>query len=934
MAATKQPPKRPTSGKTTSTSSTRKTGTTTKKPSSRTTAAQKREQEQKQRTRQIGAILMGVFSLLWFALIVYAGEKAWLWIHEMLLGMFGLGAVVIPILLCYGAVRISVEPTRSIGRYLLQLAALMLFFCSAVELLFSGGYAEGDLNAVFNQSFELGKAWRGGGIYSLVLGYLLWTIFGQVGASIILILALFFMALVLSGKTLMEFFALVKKPFTAMAESYADKREGIDIINELEAQGTPKKQKASTDDLPTYPMAGQQATVRPELDFQNERELPKGESVLDHFFGIKKETGQQAFVEAVPDPEKHLDPVPPIERAMPTVHEEVPMPIETPPVDPMPQAEEIPLPTAQTGATPPAEKPTTKTQLDALISRATGGASHKQAVETILATGVTGDLPTEEPKLTKAQSKADVTAKAVEMSQQIQSAEAEKVVMAYRYPQTTMLKARPPKTNTDSSAELRQNAELLVDTLKSFGVQTRVINISCGPTVTRYELQPSAGVKISKITGLADDIALNLATAGVRIEAPIPNKAAVGIEVPNKNNDIVTIREMLESTAFQQSKSKVSVALGKDISGQDVVFDIAKMPHMLIAGATGSGKSVCINALIMSILYKATPDEVRLLMVDPKVVELGVYNGIPHLLVPVVTDPRKAAGALGWAVTEMLNRYKLFAANQVRDLTGFNKLAKTNEELTPMPQIVIIIDELADLMMAAPNEVEDAICRLAQMARAAGMHLVIATQRPSVDVITGVIKANIPSRIAFSVSSQVDSRTIIDSGGAEKLLGRGDMLFYPVGMPKPTRLQCCFVSDKEVETVVNFIKNEGEVVYDDQIMSEIERQAVQEKKGKQADDGGGFDEEDAMLGQAIEVVVETGQASTSFLQRKLKVGYARAARLMDDMEAKGIIGPSEGSKPRQVLMTRQQWIEMRMAQSDEGTENVPSVSQSDLTLAE
>lgn len=487
-------------------------------------------------------------------------------------------------------------------------------------------------------------------------------------------------------------------------------------------------------------------------------------------------------------------------------------------------------------------------------------------------------------------------------------------VSQYVCPPISLLKAPKVTSNRDVSEELKSNAALLVDTLKSFGVQTRVIDISRGPTVTRYELQPSAGVKISKITGLADDIALNLAAAGVRIEAPIPNKAAVGIEVPNKKVDIVTMREIIESNEFDKAKSNLSMALGRDIAGNSVVADIAKMPHMLIAGATGSGKSVCINSIIISLLYKSSPSEVRFLMIDPKVVELGVYNGIPHLLVPVVTDPRKAAGALGWAVTEMLNRYKLFAENNVRDLVGYNELAKSNDTIDPLPQIVIIIDELADLMMAAPNEVEDSICRLAQMARAAGMHLVIATQRPSVDVITGVIKANIPSRIAFAVSSQVDSRTILDSGGAEKLLGRGDMLFYPVGMPKPLRVQGCFVSDKEVEQVVSFVKNKDTAEYDDKIIEEIEKQAVPEKGAPT--DGGGFDDTDELLPNAIECVIEAGQASTSYLQRKLKVGYARAARIIDEMEEKGIIGPFEGSKPRQVLVSKQQWIEMKMNNED------------------
>lgn len=489
----------------------------------------------------------------------------------------------------------------------------------------------------------------------------------------------------------------------------------------------------------------------------------------------------------------------------------------------------------------------------------------------------------------------------------------------YVYPPVSLLRAPANQKNRDFSEESKNNAELLVNTLKSFGVQTRVVAISHGPTVTRYELQPSAGVKISKITGLADDIALNLAAAGVRIEAPIPNKAAVGIEVPNKATEIVTLREIVDSATFRTAKSKLTVALGKDISGAEMICDISKMPHILIAGSTGSGKSVCINSIIMSVLYKASPSEVKLLMIDPKIVELGAYNGIPHLLVPVVTDPKKAAGALGWAVTEMLKRYKVFADHGVRDLTGYNALAAEKEDLNPMPQIMIIIDELADLMMAAPNEVEDSICRLAQMARAAGMHLAIATQRPSVDVITGLIKANIPSRIAFAVSSQVDSRTILDQGGAEKLLGKGDMLFYPVGMPKPTRLQGCFLTDKERDDVIDFVKNSGVSEYDDSVMDEIEKQAVKEKETKERDSGG-FDEEDALFSQAVEAVIEAGQASTSYLQRRLKVGYARAARLIDDMESKGIVGPFEGSKPRQVLMTRNQWLEMTLNQAPQETE--------------
>ena len=442
-------------------------------------------------------------------------------------------------------------------------------------------------------------------------------------------------------------------------------------------------------------------------------------------------------------------------------------------------------------------------------------------------------------------------------------------------------------------------------------METKIVDIAQGPSVTRYELQPAVGVKISKITNLSDDIALNLAASGVRIEAPIPNKRAVGIEVPNQNRSMVTAREIIDTPEFRQAKSKLTVALGKDITGQAAYADLAKMPHLLIAGTTGSGKSVCLNSMIISILYHARPDEVKFLMIDPKKVEFSVYNGIPHLLVPVVGEPRNAAGALNWAVTEMLERYKIFSDNNVRDIKGYNALCAQDPEKKPMYQIVIVIDELSDLMMAAPNEVEDSICRLAQMARAAGMHLLIATQRPSVDVITGIIKANIPSRIALSVSSQIDSRTILDMAGAEKLLGNGDMLFSPIGNSKPIRVQGCYLSDQEVEHVVDYIKKQGSCEYDENVIKDIESMAVKEKKKAGLDDEESFDNPDGeMLTRAIEVAVEAQQVSATFLQRRLRVGYARAARLIDEMHQRGVIGPSEGSKPRKVLLSKEAWLEM------------------------
>ncbi|WP_458407674.1 DNA translocase FtsK 4TM domain-containing protein [Anaerotignum sp.] len=480
----------------------------------------------------------------------------------------------------------------------------------------------------------------------------------------------------------------------------------------------------------------------------------------------------------------------------------------------------------------------------------------------------------------------------------------------YIYPPIELLGADPQTGSTGNRAEMIENAKKLESTLKSFGVDAKVIQISKGPTVTRYELSPSQGVKVSKIVNLADDIALNLAASGIRIEAPIPGKAAVGIEVPNKETQSVYMRTLLESDAFKEHQSKLAFALGQDIAGNPVVTDIAKMPHLLIAGATGSGKSVCINTLITSILYKADPKEVKLLLVDPKVVELSVYNGIPHLLIPVVTDPKKASSALNWAVREMLQRYNDFAAHGVRDIKGFNKMMEDKgDEKGKMPQIVIIIDELADLMMAAPGEVEDSICRLAQMARAAGMHLIIATQRPSVDVITGVIKANIPSRLAFAVSSGIDSRTILDMVGAEKLLGKGDMLFYPSGQSKPSRLQGAFVTDQEVEAIVDFLKKSSRPYYTQETIDQITSTA---KAG-----GGDVEDSDEFFGPAVDLILEKEKASVSMLQRQFRIGYNRAARLMDDLERHGIVGPEEGSKPRKVLITRSEWEEMTGAVPEE-----------------
>ena len=509
----------------------------------------------------------------------------------------------------------------------------------------------------------------------------------------------------------------------------------------------------------------------------------------------------------------------------------------------------------------------------------------------------------------------EVQSAAEEVSREIEE-ELNEPEEIYHYPPITLLEENRTNNYTEVGAELRNNSRRLAETLHSFGVDARAGEVVHGPSVTRYEFTLDQGVKLSKVTNLADDIALALGASGVRI-APVPDKiAVVGIEVPNRAVTTVRIRDVIESRTFTEHRSQVAFAVGKDIGGSCIVGDIAKLPHVLIAGTTGSGKSVCTNSLIVSMLYKSTPDEVRFIMVDPKMVELAPYNGIPHLLIPVVTDPKKAAGALQWAVFEMMKRYKAFSEKGVKDLAGYNALSETDEEVKKLPTVVVVIDELADLMLVAAKEVEDSICRVAQMGRAAGMHLVIATQRPSADVITGLMKANIPSRIAFAVASSLESRIILDTPGAEKLVGKGDMLYFPLGSGKPTRVQGCFITPEEIERVVKFVKETGEADYSDDVMQKIEEVMRKDDKGSSkqaAASGEAKDDGDELLPAAVEVILETGQASVSMLQRRLKLGYSRAARLVDQMEERGIVGPFEGSKPRQVLIDRAKWQELQMA---------------------
>ena len=858
---------------------------TTKKSTAkkRRPAAKKPTKAQLQAKRELNAIVLFALGVLLLCLAAIPGASAWNTVHNVLRGLMGWCCYLIGPLMMLVAVLLTMDRTAiTPGLKSVSVVLMVLLLCGITHIL-GKVPAEGSFTESIKTLYHSGAALTGGGAFAILFGVYPLRWLGQTGALIVDILLFFVFFMISTGTTLIGLFKGAAKPVKKLEEVYTAAVENRQVAAEAAEAAQKKNRRNFNIDVALEGEEKSASAARREaLTKEGETSRRKVERLTD---AMKVSTNSGKAYDFDSEPDKPVEPAPQPE--------------------PQPQPDFQPVTPPVTNAAPtPAE-----TSIEDLITRAVSGSA------------VVGE-PAAEAKDGRLHFGETPEEKAEQAAQEVllEPVPEEKT---YTFPPVNLLEEPKAVRGGNTQKELRANADLLVDTLRSFGVETRIVDISRGPAVTRYELQPSAGVKISRITNLADDIALNLAAGGVRIEAPIPNKAAIGIEVPNKDIAAVPIREIIDSTEFTSAKSRLSVALGKDISGRICLADLAKMPHLLIAGATGSGKSVCINSIIISLLYKSSPEEVKLLMIDPKVVELGGYNGIPHLLVPVVTDPKKAAGALCWAVGEMLNRYKLFAATGTRDLEGYNRLAAEREELHPMPQIVIIIDELADLMMAAPKDVEDYICRLAQMARAAGMHLVIATQRPSVDVITGLIKANIPSRISFAVSSQIDSRTILDMGGAEKLLGRGDMLYYPVGSSKPTRVQGCFVTDSEVERVVTFIKQGEKGEYDDNIMTEIEQSAAQVKgKGGSSGsvaaaggDGEGADG-DELLEQAIAVVVEAGLASTSLLQRRLKVGYARAARLVDEMEEKGIVGPFEGSKPRKVLMTKEQYYERKTMSAD------------------
>lgn len=885
--------------------------------SSRSKAAQEK-QEKNTGDRVLWSAILFALGVLILAFTVVKGESAWNSIHNIFLGMFGFSVFLVPIILIYVSVMIAMDKThQAVEGKVIQCFIIIFLLSAFVQIVSSSALPEGNLfEEIIPTLYAEGKQLRGGGVFSVILAVPLLMLFKKTGATIIISLLIFVFIMIFANKTVLDLIKLVKRGFAA---ANAARDEYVPVEDDgfvpppgaRKAAAEKKAAKAAAKEVPNADVPTEVVKEKSK-NFNVDIPMPKGKK------GAAAEVKKEDLPFEPDEPQKEL-----------TEEEKFAQTLPQHPVAAPPKVSE----NASKAAVEKIQN--ASGELDDIIKKAAAPkkAGASAAVGTAAAVGAAVNAaapkkgtPVKQSTLAsnKIQTDDELDMPEALTAADIQHEIAEQAVetVTYTFPPIDLLKSVDNEANAEEAgAEMRANADTLVNTLKSFGVQTRIVDIHRGPTVTRYELQPSAGVKISKITGLADDIALNLAAAGVRIEAPIPGKAAVGVEVPNRVKDIVTIREMIESPEFAANKSKLSFVVGKNIDGDIMIGDIAKMPHLIIAGTTGSGKSVCTNSIIMSILYNASPDEVRLVLIDPKMVEFKVYDGIPHLLIPVVTDPRKAAGALSWAVQEMLKRYKLFADYNVRDHGGYNEMAAETEGVEPLPKIVIVIDELADLMMAAANEVEDSICRLAQMARAAGMHLIIATQRPTVDVITGLIKANIPSRIALTVSSQVDSRTIIDTAGAEKLLGHGDMLYYPQGIPKPVRIQGCFASTKEVEAVVEFIKSGGTVEYSNEIIEEIEKNMPVPKGEKPSADTAAPSGDGDIIDQAVEVLIDAGQASVSYLQRKLKLGYARAARVMDELEELGVVGPYEGSKPRSVLVTREMWAQRKLINQDRIDEN-------------
>lgn len=831
-----------------------KKNTKQQKPQSKPPQSNSMTAVREKENRRFWSYILFFFGILELLITFVEGDGLWKWLHELNLGLFGVTVFLFAPMIIYVALMIASDVTHNkVIAKVVEGSVLMLLISGMAQIIQVGSVDGSSFWLKLVGLFNDGKQLRGGGLASALLGWPLLSLFKRVGAGIVIVLVAFTFIMLLTNVTLPQLLKAISKPFVKSYEAVNEER--------IERAAQPPKPP-------------------------REKKEPRRNGRVDiakFYPDDGPDTAAEAFV-PVADEEEAADKVDASKIDMP-VH-----PVKAPVIT-HEKLEE----TAKT---------TDNEELKKIIENAIGDSREEKKSK---------DEPVKPPVVN------------VDKNGQTTFFEKDNKISAYVYPPVDILKyAKNPVASEIVQQEIQEKSAKLVETLETYGAKTRIVGIHRGPSVTRYELQPAAGVRVSKITGLADDIALNLAAMSVRIEAPVPGKACIGIEVPNDHRDTVSLRELIDSEEYRKAKGKLTFAVGKDIEGNIIIGDIAKMPHMLVAGTTGSGKSVFTNSIILSILYHASPDEVKLILIDPKKVEFPIYNKIPHLLIPVVTEPLKAAGALGWAVNEMNKRYLMFEANNVKNLQEFNdmvleernKPAEEQDEVRAkidlLPQIVIVVDEFADLMMAARSEVEDSVLRLAQLARAAGIHMIIATQSPRADVLTGLIKSNIPSRVSLSVSSNVDSRVILDESGAEKLLGNGDLLYKPVGVKKPIRMQSGYAATSEIREVVNFLKNEHTAEYSDEVIAEVEENTPQPKdSGSAGSDNVSVNPDDDLVNQAISIIVQTNNASTAFLQRKLKLGFPRAARIMDEIEEMGIIGPQEGSKARKINITKEEWAEMQ-----------------------
>lgn len=831
-----------------------KKNTKQQKPQSKPPQSNSMTAVRERENRRFWSYILFFFGILELLITFVEGDGLWKWLHELNRGLFGVTVFLFAPMIIYVALMIASDVTHNkVIAKVVEGSVLMLLISGMAQIIQVGSVDGSSFWLKLVGLFNDGKQLRGGGLASALLGWPLLSLFKRVGAGIVIVLVAFTFIMLLTNVTLPQLLKAVSKPFIKSYEAVNEER--------IERAAQPPKPP-------------------------REKKEPRRNGRVDiakFYPDDGPDTVAEAFV-PVAEAEEATDKVDASKIDMP-VH-----PVKAPVIT-HEKLEE----TAKT---------TDNEELKKIIENAIGDSREEKKSK---------DEPVKPPVVN------------VDKNGQTTFFEKDNKISAYVYPPVDILKyAKNPVASEIVQQEIQEKSAKLVETLETYGAKTRIVGIHRGPSVTRYELQPAAGVRVSKITGLADDIALNLAAMSVRIEAPVPGKACIGIEVPNDHRDTVSLRELIDSEEYRKAKGKLTFAVGKDIEGNIIIGDIAKMPHMLVAGTTGSGKSVFTNSIILSILYHASPDEVKLILIDPKKVEFPIYNKIPHLLIPVVTEPLKAAGALGWAVNEMNKRYLMFEANNVKNLQEFNDMvleerSKPVEEqdevrakIDLLPQIVIVVDEFADLMMAARSEVEDSVLRLAQLARAAGIHMIIATQSPRADVLTGLIKSNIPSRVSLSVSSNVDSRVILDESGAEKLLGNGDLLYKPVGVKKPIRMQSGYAATSEIREVVNFLKNEHTAEYSDEVIAEVEENTPQPKdSGSAGSDNVSVNPDDDLVNQAISIIVQTNNASTAFLQRKLKLGFPRAARIMDEIEEMGIIGPQEGSKARKINITKEEWAEMQ-----------------------